>query len=64
MKRIELERYLRANSCYLLREGGKHSVFHNPRNGQTSTVPRHNDIFPSLAKKICKDLGILPIKKK
>ncbi|MBI4093580.1 type II toxin-antitoxin system HicA family toxin [Candidatus Kaiserbacteria bacterium] len=64
MKRTEFERYLREHSCYLLREGGKHSVFHNPREGLTSTVPRHTEIFPSLAKKICKDLGIPPIQKK
>ena len=64
MRRTELERYLRTHSCYLLREGNKHSVFHNPDNGQTSTVPRHTEIFPALAKKICKDLGIPPIRKK
>jgi len=64
MKRTKLEKHLRAHSCYLLREGGKHSVFHNTRNGKTSTVPRHAEIFPSLAKKICKDLGIPLIRKK
>lgn len=64
MKRTELERYLRAHSCYLLREGGRHSVFHNTQNGRTSTIPRHSEIFPALAKKICKDLGIPPIRKK
>ena len=44
MKRIDLLRYLEANGCILLREGGKHSVYCNPKMRQTSTVPRHNEI--------------------
>ena len=64
MKRRDLEQYLRQHKCYLLREGSKHSVYHNIDNGQTSTVPRHTEIFSPLVRKICKDLGILAPRKK
>ena len=46
------------HNCQLLREGSKHSVFYNPVNNKTSTVPRHREIDDFLAKKICRDLGI------
>ena len=58
MKRKDLEKHLHKHGCHLLREGGRHSVYHNTENGQTSTVPRHTEIFTPLARKICKDLGI------
>jgi len=41
-----------------VREGKKHSVFVNPKEERTSTVPRHNEINDFLAEKICKDLGV------
>ena len=47
-----------------MREGAKHSVFFNPMARKSSTVPRHNEIDNDLAKKICNDLGIIPINKK
>lgn len=58
MKRKKLLRHLRDHRCLLLREGGRHSVFYNPHNRHTSTVPRHNDLDDFLAEKICGDLGI------
>ncbi len=62
MKRVKFLKYLRKNDCYLLREGGKHSWYHNEANNRRSAVPRHSEIKDILAKKICKDLGIEPIK--
>ncbi|MFQ6114482.1 MAG: type II toxin-antitoxin system HicA family toxin [bacterium] len=62
MKRKELLRYLRSCGCELLREGGRHSWWHNPVLNKRSAVPRHTEINDALAKKICKDLGIPPIK--
>jgi hypothetical protein len=44
MKRVDFVRYIRAQGCRLLREGKKHSVFYNPVNNRTSTVPRHKEI--------------------
>ena len=58
MKRQALIRHLKRHGCYLLREGGNHSVYANPQNQQTSAVPRHRDINDFLARKISRDLGI------
>jgi mRNA interferase HicA len=58
MKRVDLIRHLEANGCYLLRDVGKHSVYVNQSNNQTSAVPRHREINEFLARKICRDLGI------
>ncbi|MBM3149238.1 MAG: addiction module toxin, HicA family [Chloroflexi bacterium] len=58
MKRKDLLRHLYEGRCRLLREGKKHSVFHNPANNRTSTVPRHREINDFTAEKICRDLGI------
>jgi mRNA interferase HicA len=62
MKRGDLLGHLRQNGCELLREGARHSWWHNPRQNKRSSVPRHNEIIDLLARKICKDLGIPPIK--
>lgn len=64
MKRRDLVNDLLKNNCLLAREGGNHSVFHNPILKKTSTVPRHSEINNDLGRKICKDLGITPIIKK
>ncbi|MDO8552552.1 MAG: type II toxin-antitoxin system HicA family toxin [bacterium] len=58
MKRVDFERHLRVHGCRLIREGAKHSVYHKSGNNLTSTLPRHSEIFPSLVRKICKDLDI------
>jgi mRNA interferase HicA len=58
MKRRDLLRHLAAQGCILIREGSRHSVFHNPREGVTSTVPRHSEINDYLTRKICRDLRI------
>lgn len=59
MKRRDLLRHLSSLGCEVLREGGRHTVIYNPENNHTSTIPRHNEINDFLAKKICKDLGVL-----
>ena len=62
MKREELLRFMRAHGCALLREGAKHSWWHNVALNTRSAVPRHNEIKDNLARKICKDLGIPSVK--
>nr|VFK23102.1 MAG: mRNA interferase HicA [Candidatus Kentron sp. LPFa]VFK39070.1 MAG: mRNA interferase HicA [Candidatus Kentron sp. SD]VFK43970.1 MAG: mRNA interferase HicA [Candidatus Kentron sp. SD]VFK78916.1 MAG: mRNA interferase HicA [Candidatus Kentron sp. SD] len=62
MKRSALLKYLRSRGCRLLREGGKHSWWHNPILNKRSAVPRHSEIQDVLAKEICKDLGVESIK--
>jgi hypothetical protein len=63
MKRNELLIHIKNHKCFLFREGKKHSVYYNPENDKTSTVPRHREIDNLLANKICKDLGIPQLKK-
>ena len=62
MKRNEFLKYLRSQGCELLREGAKHSWWFNPELNKRSAVPRHSEIKEIVAKKICKDLGVVPIK--
>lgn len=61
MKRQELLRHLHHHGCMQLREGARHSWWHNPVLNKRSAVPRHTEIIDILAKKICKDLGIPPL---
>jgi mRNA interferase HicA len=62
MKRKKLLKYLSSNGCSLKREGSKHSWWINPKLNKRSSIPRHTEISNILAKKICKDLGVPPIK--
>jgi mRNA interferase HicA len=62
MKREELLRHLRKHGCVMLREGGRHSWWHNPSRNRRSAVPRHREIHDLLARKICQDLGVPPVK--
>ena len=62
MKRGDLLRHLRAHGCTLLREGGRHSWWYNHAQNKRSSVPRHNEVDDGLARKICKDLGVPPVK--
>lgn len=62
MKRNEFIQYLRSKGCELVREGGRHSWWQNPALNKRSAIPRHSEIKDILAKKICKDLGVDPIK--
>jgi mRNA interferase HicA len=58
VKRHDLLRHLKEHGCELLREGAKHSWWHNPANNRRSSVPRHSEIGDYLARKICRDLDI------
>lgn len=62
MKREEFLRHLRQNGCELLREGGRHSWWHNVVLNTRSAVPRHTEINDNLARKICKDLNVPRVK--
>ncbi len=62
MKRQQFIKHLREHGCFLLREGAKHSWWSNSERTSRSAVPRHREIWDILAKKICQDLGIPPVK--
>jgi D-hexose-6-phosphate mutarotase len=48
-----------SHGCEVRREGARHTVFWNPSARTVSTVPRHREINENLARKICKDPGIV-----
>lgn len=56
MKRRDLIGKLENAGCRLLRHGSRHDIYHNPANGKSEPVPRHNEINELLAKKILKSL--------
>lgn len=58
MKTGALLRHLRHHGCALKREGASHSLWTNPRTGQTEAVPRHTEIPNLLARKICRGLSV------
>lgn len=58
MKRRDLLAHLTGHGCTLLREGARHSWWHNPVLNKRSAVPRHTEVNNHLARKICRDLGV------
>jgi len=52
MKRVDLIRQLERQGCVLLRHGGKHDWYHNPKTGVSQPVPRHREIKEYLARNI------------
>lgn len=58
MKRAKLIKHLTKYGCYLIREGGNHSIYFNPISQKISTVPRHKEVKQFIVEKICKDLEI------
>jgi len=57
MKRRDLIQRIEGSGCMLLRHGGKHDIYHNPKTGATQPVPRHKEINEILARKIIRDLS-------
>jgi predicted RNA binding protein YcfA (HicA-like mRNA interferase family) len=62
VKRHELLDHLKQHGCELHREGGRHSIFTNPTTGAKVPVPRHGEIDNRLARTICKQLEVEPLK--
>jgi predicted RNA binding protein YcfA (HicA-like mRNA interferase family) len=56
MKRVDLIRQLEQHGCVLLRHGGKHDWYHNPRTRVSQPVPRHREIKEYLARNIIRML--------
>ena len=56
MKRTDLIRKIGEAGCLLVRHGGNHDWYHNPRTGASQPVPRHREINQTLAKHILKKL--------
>ncbi len=58
VKRRDLIKYFEENGFYLLREGGKHSIYTN--NEKTLPIKRHRTIDRITANELCKQAGLKP----
>ena len=56
MKRAELIRKLEDAGCVLIRHGGNHDWYRNPKTGVPQPVPRHREVNEFLARHILKKL--------
>jgi mRNA interferase HicA len=59
MKRRDLIRHLESHGCRLLREGGSHSIWENPKTSKRTAVPRHTQIADYTASKIARNTNSL-----
>ena len=57
MKRVDLVKTIESFGCTLVRHGGKHDWYTNPKTGVSQAVPRHREIKERLARKIIKELS-------
>jgi predicted RNA binding protein YcfA (HicA-like mRNA interferase family) len=58
MKRRDFEQHLTRHGCYVLREGSGHTIYRNPANGKSASVPRHSQVKTPTLRRVCKDLDI------
>ncbi len=56
MKRRDLIKKLEETGCVLIRHGGRHDWYQNPRTKVSQPIPRHREIKDILAKHIIKML--------
>jgi len=57
VKRTDLIKQIEALGGELVRHGGKHDWYRNPRTGVAQPVPRHREIKEGLARHILKKLS-------
>ncbi|MCF7689334.1 MAG: type II toxin-antitoxin system HicA family toxin [Cephaloticoccus sp.] len=57
MKRRDLIEKVEAAGAVLIRHGGKHDWYQNPRTKVSQPIPRHREIKEFLAKSILKKLS-------
>jgi mRNA interferase HicA len=57
MKRTDLIRKLEEDGCVLVRHGGNHDWYRNPKTGMSQAIPRHREVNEFLAKHILKKLA-------
>ena len=57
MKRADLIRKLEALGCLLIRHGGRHDWYRNPKTGVSQPVARHKEVNEIVAKHILKKLA-------
>ena len=52
MKRVDLIKTIEEFGCVLIRHGGRHDWYQNPKTGVSQPVPRHREIKEPLARHI------------
>ncbi|MCY7344996.1 MAG: type II toxin-antitoxin system HicA family toxin [Pyrinomonadaceae bacterium] len=57
MKRRDLIKRLEKKGCVLVRHGGNHDWYSNPKTKQSQPIPRHNEVNENLAKSIIRKLS-------
>jgi len=57
MKRRDLIARLNAMGCILIRHGGKHDWYQNPKTRECQPVPRHREIKEPVARQIIQRLS-------
>ncbi len=57
MKRNELIKKIEDNGCILIRHGGRHDWYQNPKTTVSQPIPRQREITDNLAKHILKMLS-------
>lgn len=56
MKRVDLIKTIEGFGCLLIRHGGKHDWYRNPKTKVSQPVPRHREIRENLARHIIRML--------
>jgi predicted RNA binding protein YcfA (HicA-like mRNA interferase family) len=56
MKRRDLLKEIESGGCILIRHGGNHDWYQNPKTKISQPIPRHSEINENLAKHILKKL--------
>ncbi|HPL68479.1 MAG TPA: type II toxin-antitoxin system HicA family toxin [Syntrophales bacterium] len=56
MKRKDLIKKIISVGCELVRHGGRHDLYRNPKTGKKQPILRHDEIDEHLAKHIIKEL--------
>ena len=58
MKRRDLRRFITKQGGVLLRSGGGHDAYLNPKTGSKQPIPRHSEIDEHLARHILRYLDL------
>jgi mRNA interferase HicA len=58
VKLRELARHLAGHGCLVVRQGGNHTLWQNPRSGKVAPVPRHREVKEGTIHAICRQLEI------
>ena len=57
MKRRDIIKKIEESGCILIRHGGNHDWYQNPKTKISQPIPRHREINENLAKHIINMLG-------